>query len=177
MLRDGMVIHLYAGEETGFTMMRAWKQAGACEAHLIEVDLKRGDRHDMLKDEGVYSAILTAALQGKVRAVIGGPNCRTRSVLRHYPIEGVEAPRPVRAWGGEEYGKADLTPEEEKIVKEDDVLLWRMIFAYMVAEYSRRARGLKDPVQMALEQPASPCEYMPSTVSFWNTVEWAIRLA
>ena len=128
----------------------------------------------MLKDPGIYSALLRVALQGKIRAVVGGPNCRTRSVLRHYEIESQPyAPRPVRSWGdGEEYGRKDLTPKEVSQVHEDDQLLWKMVFLYMVSEYVRRALGIPNPVRLGLEQPASPCNYMPATVSWWETSDW-----
>ena len=104
---------------------------------------------------------------------MGGPNCRTRSVLHHYPIEGnPQAPRPVRNWGGGEFGSKHLTHQERQQVIEDDLLLWRMIFIYMVATFAARARGeLQDPL-FSLEQPASPKQYMPEVVSFWDTEEW-----
>ena len=58
------------------------------------------------------------------------------------------------------------------MVREDDVLLWRMVFLYMVAEYTRRAQLKPEPVHFALEQPASPRPYQPEVVSFWDTSEW-----
>ena len=109
--RDGFLLHLYAGEQEGLTLSRAWKQPGGMETQLLEIDLKRGESHNMLLDSGVYAGLLRAALQDRIDAVIAGPNCRTRSVLRHYPREN--APRPVRAWKGEEHGLADLTPAEK----------------------------------------------------------------
>lgn len=67
--RDGVILHLYSGDENGLTLARAWKQIGGEEKHLLEVDLKRGSDHDMIPDEGVYAALLTTALQGRLRAV------------------------------------------------------------------------------------------------------------
>lgn len=97
--RDGVVVHLYAGESTGFTMSRSWKQQGGEEAKLLEIDVKRDERHDMLKDKGVYSGLIRAAVDGRLKGIIGGPNCRTRSKLRHFPIKGREdCPRPIRTW-------------------------------------------------------------------------------
>lgn len=143
------------------------------EKFLLEVDLKRGPQHDMLPDDGLYAALILAALQGKLLGVLGGPNCRSRSVLRHYDIPGCDtAPRPVRAWGGEEYGKESMSLEEEEMVKEDDILLWRQIFLFMIASYSRRARGHDHPLAFVLEQPSSPKHYMPEVVSFWDQWEW-----
>ena len=170
--REGFILHLYAGGKEGFTLQRAFKQVGGDEGMMLEVDEKRGSGHDMLSDSQVYPSLLRAALEGKLKAILGGPNCRTRSVLRHFPVEGnPDAPRPVREWGGGEFGKAGLTPKEEAQVRDDDLLLWRMIYLYMVAHYMAQARGLPK-VHFALEQPASPHSYMPETVSFWDTEEW-----
>ena len=170
--QEGFVLHLYAGEKEGFSLQRALKQVGGDEAKLLEIDIKRGPEHDMLSDTKVYPSLLRAALEGKLKAVLGGPNCRTRSVLRHYPIEGnPQAPRPVREWDGGEFGKKDLSPQEEAQVREDDILLWRMVFLYMVANYVAKARS-HSQVHFALEQPASPQGYMPQTVSFWDTKQW-----
>ncbi len=35
--------------------------------------------HSMLKDDGVYSSLLRAALDNQLKGVVMGPNCRTRS--------------------------------------------------------------------------------------------------
>ena len=172
--RDGLVAHLFAGPDQGFTLGEAWKQMGGDTLALLEVDILRGAQHDMLADQGsVYPGLLRAALEGNLNALVGGPNCRTRSVLRHFPIEGVEnPPRPLRRWGGEEYGIKDLTPEEEKKVKDDDVMLWRMIFIMIVATQVRKAMRIQAQVGFELEQPSSPRSYQPDCVCFWDTTEW-----
>ncbi|CAL1142931.1 unnamed protein product [Cladocopium goreaui] len=173
MQRDGLLLHLYAGEDSGFTFGKAWKQCGGEERILLEVDVKRGSQHDMIPDDGIYASLITAAIQGKILGIAGGPNCRSRSVLRHYEIPGCDtAPRPVRAWKGEEYGKKDLSEKEKKMVEEDDILLWRQIFLFMIATYARRARGHDHPLAFVLEQPSSPREYKPEVVSFWDQWEW-----
>lgn len=156
--------HLYAGEDEGYTLQRALK------AHGCKVDLKRGPSHDMLTDQGVYSTLVRAALKGKLRGICGGPNCRSRSVLRHRPIQGQPwAPRPSRCWNRGEYGAPWINKKEEAMIQEDDLLMWRMLFLYMIAEYSRRAQLLPGRVQLALEQPASPRSYQPEAVSIWDT--------
>ena len=96
MKRDGFLLHLFAGADEGFTLQRAWQQAGGKDWQLLEIDLVRGEEQDLLKPR-LYGALLRCALEGKLKAILGGPNCRTRSVLRHYPVEGQPgAPRPVR---------------------------------------------------------------------------------
>ena len=62
---------------------------------VLEIDLQRGPEHDMMSDE-LYAMLLRGALDSRFDAVVGGPNCRTRSVLRHYPLPG-GGPRPVRS--------------------------------------------------------------------------------
>lgn len=173
MKNEGFVAHLYAGEDAGYTLGRAWKQGGGDPRLLLEVDLLRGPEHDMLRDDGVYRGLVRAALDGCLRGIVGGPNCRSRSVLRHYPIpDNPAAPRPVRAWGGMEFGRDDLTPAEKQLVIDDDVLLWRMIYLYMVSRHVRQAKRIPSEVHFTLEQPASPRRYMPAVVSLWDTLEW-----
>ena len=58
--------------------------------------MKNGDEWNMLEDD-LYTQLLRLAMDDAVEGVVCGPNCRTRSVLRHFPIPGnPEAPRPVR---------------------------------------------------------------------------------
>eukprot|EP00435_Cladocopium_sp_Y103_P030730 s947_g7.t1 len=174
MRREGYAVHMFAGKSEGFTLGRALQQLGAKDGWLLELDIHRGEQHDLLKDKGAYSGLLRSALEGKLRAIVGGPNCRSRSILRHRPIEGrPDAPRPIRQWGGGEFGKAGLTEVEEKIIEEDDVLLWRMVFLYMISHYVAKARGIDQRVHFSLEQPASPKQYNKDVVSFWDTKEWA----
>ena len=134
MQRDGFICHLFAGEESGYTLERAWKQSGGGEKEMLEIDIKRGLDHDLLSSSGPYSGLLRAVWEDKLLALISGPNCRTRSVLRHYPVEGEAPPRPVRRWGGEEFGIEDATPEERQKIFEDDLLQWRMIFLAVVSK-------------------------------------------
>ena len=79
----------------------------------------------------------------------------------------------MRAWKGEEHGLADLTPAEKTQVEEDDILLWRSIFLWMISTYLCRARQVRKEVGFLLEQPATPKSYMPQCVSFWDTEEWS----
>ena len=171
--RDGLHVHLYAGESDGFTLERAWKQSGGKVEDLLELDIKRDERHDMLASNGIYSALLRIAFEGKLHSIVGGPNCRTRSVLRHRPIPGnPSCPRPLRAWNGGEHGIQGLTKEEEESLRQDDLLLWRMVFLFLVAKYVREARQIPKPVGFLLEQPASPKDFEPEVVSWWDTTEW-----
>ena len=174
MKEKGIVLHLYAGPDSGVTLRKAMQQNGVDVSTLLEVDIERGEGHDMLAKEGPYRGLLRAALEGKLEAVIGGPNCRTRSLLRHRPVPGQpSAPRPVRSWeDGQEYGLKVLTEEERIKVQQDDILLWRMIFLFIVGSYVKQAVDSGSKVGFLLEQPASPKGYIPAVVSLWDQDDW-----
>ena len=80
---DPLWLHLYAGAEEGYTLSRAVKELGGDNRFLLEVDIQRGKEHDMVRGP-LYGTLLRLAQDGRLAAVVGGPNCRTRSVLRHY---------------------------------------------------------------------------------------------
>ena len=161
------ILHLYAGPREGYTLERAVKELGGDRMDVLEIDLQRGPEHDMMSDE-LYAALLRGALDSRFDAVVGGPNCRTRSVLRHYPLPG-GGPRPVRS-PEEPFGRSDLTPHEKKAVWEDNVMMWRMLAIYLVAEEARNAKGGSQVG--VLEQPADPRKYMPGCPTFWGTAQW-----
>ena len=151
--REGLVLHLYAGSDEGFTFEKAWVQQQGDPNELLEVDVLRNSQHDMTMDQGIYQGFLRVATEGKFRAILGGPNCRTRSVLRHYPIpDDPNAPRPIRRWNGEEYGIKEATEEEKEKLHEDDLLLWRMIFLHMVNVYNKKARKVGSDSKFLLAQ-------------------------
>ena len=66
---------------------------------------------------------------------------------------------------------ADATPEEWKKLKEDDCLMWRMVFLAMVDKYLRKARGCPH-IGFGIERPASPNDCKLEVVSWWDTQEW-----
>ena len=171
-----VILHLYAGKREGFTLQKAVEEHGL-GSRTLEVDLQRGDDHDMASlDSKAYKGLLRLALDGDLAAVIGGPNCRTRSVLRHYP----GGPRPVRSWE-EPWGISAYSPEEMAMCQEDDVLMWRQIFLFLVADMAAKLKDSteedeekkkREEVMFLLEQPSDPKDYMPSCVSFWSTKPW-----
>ena len=162
MEEEGFVLHLYAGSRDGYTLSRALQECGGDKRRLLEVDVLRQEegqpKHDMLADDGPYAALMRAALDGTLKGVIMGPNCRTRSVLRHYPLPVPGGgPRPVRSWE-EPWGMAQNTKEEQDKVREDDVLMWRGLMLFIAHEEMRKAlkRGEEKAMFLGLEQPADP---------------------
>jgi len=121
----------------------------------------------------IYAGLLRCAFDGKLEAILGGPNCRSRSILRRAPIpEWPQAARPVRSWGGEEFGKRDLSKDEKALVKEDDTLMMRMVVLFLVSNYVKKARGSTQEPWFLLEQPADPFHKNENVVSWRRTAQW-----
>ena len=137
---------------------------------------EKGEDHNMASmDSKAYKGMLRLALDGDLAAVVGGPNCRSRSILRHYP----GGPRPVRSWE-EPWGTSQLTEEELNMCLENDIMMWRQIFLYLAAEMSRKLQEVaatdgsnekNHEFLFLLEQPSDPVDYKPEYVSFWRTKE------
>ena len=168
-MKRGVVLHLFSGEKTGFFLGKAIQEAGGDGELLYEIDIKNGEDYDMVKDD-LYQKLLRMVMDGWVDGIVCGPNCRTRSMLRHIPKPG--APRPVRNWNGGEWGSSRNTSEEDQKVFDDDVMIWRAIFLALLAVHVRRAQEDKTgEIKFMLEQPSEPSEF-PEVVSFWRTKEW-----
>ena len=91
-----IIVLLYAGKEDP-TSLDSCLHANYphLSSMVVAVDILRSGpkgNHDMLQPE-LYGALCTAAKQGRVVFIGGGPNCRTWSILRHIPKPG--APTPV----------------------------------------------------------------------------------
>ena len=168
----GIILSLYSGKEEGFTLRRAVKDLFGDPRKIIQVDIQNGDRWDMVQGP-LYSELMYLAVTGQLGAVIGGPNCRTRSLLRHFPREGF--PGPARSWeDGQQWGRRDLTSEERRKCFDDDLMMLRMIMIYLVAEETRKAGGAindQDRTGFLLEHPSAPEDH-PEVVSWWRTQPW-----
>ena len=76
----------------------------ALASYIIEIDNKRLGKeveHDMLREEP-YGRFCRAAMKGLIRALVGGPSCRTWSILRWFPRPGTQPARvrrPDQTWG------------------------------------------------------------------------------
>ena len=89
---------LYAGADDSHSLKIAMLSISKTwPMSILEVDNKRPHKElsdDMLLGEP-YGTFCRGALQGHIRVLGGGPNCRTWSILRWFPKPG--APVPVRA--------------------------------------------------------------------------------
>ena len=107
---------------------------------------------NILRDD-VFAYLLEIADGGTLRALLGGPPCRTMSRLRYRQ----PGPPPLREREGPgRFGLPNLDPVLRQQV-EDDTLLWlRQIYLHHRA--SRAAQPRK--VVTALEQPDDPEAYL-----------------
>ena len=171
---EGVAVHLFSGGKDGYPLKRAFEEVGGQPHRLLELDIAHGHEGADLSPSGkAYGALLRLAFDGQIKGLIGGPPCRTRSVLRHMEVEGMKnMPRPLRAWHGEEFGKFGLTSQEKNAVLEDDTLLFRFLLIFVVSEEVRKALRRTQKVSFGMEQPAPP-ENMEEVVSWWRTEQWA----
>eukprot|EP00438_Fugacium_kawagutii_P027097 Skav203917 [mRNA] locus=scaffold228:326406:331875:+ [translate_table: standard] len=166
---QNLVIHLYAGKDTKF-----WtQQLRSSSTEVLCIDILDGFKADML-DEATFTYVIKLIMTGRVRAIIGGPPCRTVSALRYQQDGG---PRAVRD-EDHPYGLSTHTPAEQRMVDQDSLLWMRMLTLYILAE-EIRDRALHPPTAFAVEQPEDPKEYRhPEEVqelgfmSMWRTDEW-----
>ena len=110
---------------------------------------------------------------GKLRALLGGPPCRTVSALRS---QGDGGPGELRT---EEhpYGLPTLSMADMEKVQNDSILFFRFLSLYAVA---KEVQLPSDPSpQLILEQPRDPKEYRPpedlnrnNYMSMFRTAAW-----
>jgi hypothetical protein len=116
-----MLVHVFSGEDSGYTLGRAFHEIGGDRRLLHELHVLHQKSSSDLSIQGdAYPLLLRAALDGWVKAWIGGPPCRTRSVLRHLDVPGEDMPRPLRAWEGGEWGIEGLSNFEKSQLFQDD---------------------------------------------------------
>lgn len=80
----------------------------------------------------------------------------------------------MKTWQ-EPWGNDGLEKAERDKVREDDVMMWRGIFLFIVSEEVKKATIGKEErrrIRIGIEQPADPKNYKPEVVSFWSTQEW-----
>ncbi|CAE7943445.1 unnamed protein product, partial [Symbiodinium sp. KB8] len=141
-------VHLFCGRDRS-----TWKSSAEA-AHVVTVD----QAEDIMADD-TYAALLHLALSGKVKTVFGGPPCRTFSALRARGNED-GGPRPLRTRDGEQrWGRNDLSEWETWRVRQDTIMVFRMVFLWMVAAAVARGAGERAP-DFIMEHPEDPSTFM-----------------
>ena len=148
----GVVLHLFAGKD-----WKVWESMDLDGHEMLSVDLLQGSRHS-LHDVGTWSYLWSLASQGRVKAVIGGPPCRTTSRMRH----SQPGPAPLRGRSADRYGLDGLSLDDLQKTHSDSALLLKQAGLWWRAWEC----GLDDgfPPGFLLESPRDPMEYL-DTVS------------
>ena len=156
--KGDFVVLLYSGRDDPSALDKAlhsiWPQA---TSQVISFDILRSkSQHNLLSSEP-WNSLCTAALEGRIAAIIGGPNCKTWSI-RCWIRKPVNEPQayPVRGRCDQEvWGYTNLAPYIREAVDEDSVLLLRQLYLTSLAKRARHS--LKKPTCYTLfEHPADP---------------------
>ena len=167
------VVHLYAGTPGP----KPFASLESRNVALLEFGITRSADQDVLKSPA-WRVLLWGAVNGKVSHVMGGPSCKTFSVLRHR--EG--GPPPVRG-PMDLYGLPELPASDRQVVDRDTALFVRQVWLHAVATGGRKAAPppgvTRLEVGFLLEQPMLVDRYLPPShalfgevPSFWNTGLW-----
>ena len=144
---------------------------------VLELDIE-GSQAQNLYNGALWSLLIRTAREGRIAAVIGGPPCRTMSVLRHRP----GGPRPVRS-PQHPFGLPTLNSDERKLVDHDTGLFARMLWLHALATAGRRVNPsipcVSSLVAFLLEQPQEVARYMApenplvgEVPSWWSNPMW-----
>ena len=186
------IVHLYAREKDN---MPYFKQTTKDGQVFLEIDISRSKAWDLNQRASVYRALIWAACSGRISSLIGGPPCRTWSILRSRPKEGF--PGPERD-AQHLYGLDELPPKERVKVNQDTALVAKHLWIWTLAACSRSTM-LMSPEEQALlssglarvpleqfralvgflmEHPQDPQRYREATPkvqqcpSVWRTTMW-----
>ena len=121
--------------------------------YVVAFDTRRSPQplgHDLLEDQP-YVKLCQAAIEGRVRLVCGGPNCRTWSILRWFPKP--KAPASVRG-GAEDLVWGLSSPDVFDNIDETELLS---------ASFLEHPR---DPVECSSSASASRCSSLWATKMF-----------
>ena len=171
---DRWIVHLFAGKQA----REEYKYLEKNGYVLLELDIERGSSHDLM-NPAVWRALEWAARRGKISGVIGGPPCRTYSLLR-YKSPG---PAPVRSNDYPYGGWEGQSAADESLVIKDTALYVRMIYLHALSTAGKvvafSSLDQNKEVAFLLEQPRDPQEYLPwdhelhaRAVSFWRSGMW-----
>ena len=168
------ILCLYAGKDDSSSTRSAFQTvAPHLWEDVLELDTERClPYHDVLEDRN-FQELLMKAAEGDLVGILGGPNCRTWSILRHFPKDNF--PDPVRMRQGlGVWGKEGLATEEQEDTDNDSLLLLRMLLLHMVACDKLEGTKLKKEPFFLMEHPADPAIYSssekgPICSSWWVT--------
>ena len=159
----GVVVHLFAGVGA-----KTWQRLDLGEGvEVLTVELLQGQN---LHEAATWTYLMKLAQKGLIRAVLGGPPCRTVSRLRHT----APGPRPLRGRGDCRFGLDGLSASEQQKTHGDTALVLKQLGLWQMAKDSK-PRHFPDPA-FFMESPTDLQDYLPmseaaSMPSFWSFPE------
>ena len=143
----GVILHLFSG---GQDQSKKWKSLEKNGYMVLTLDVSCGAAQD-LHNPKVWGYLCHLAKRGKIRAILGGPPCRTFSRLRHVQ----PGPRPLRGRGESRWGLPDLREDEAGKTHSDTALVLKQLGLF---ELTKEA----DPENsdFLMEHPEDPMEYL-----------------
>ena len=118
-----IVLHLFSGKKEKFRRLEGGGRL------VLSIDLENGQdiRHPVL-----WKVLVKMCMQVKVDAVVGGPPCRTFSILRHRP----PGPLPLRS-RAHPYGLPQLGDGDRDYVNQDTAYFVRFVYLHSLATAKR----------------------------------------
>ena len=107
MMAKNVIIHMYSGPDASY-----WERRLSNEhTEVLCVDLEASTPSNAL-DETTFAFLLSLCASKRVKALLGGPLCRTTSALRFQKDDGP----PVLRTEDHPYGLPSLTPQQAELV-------------------------------------------------------------
>ena len=164
-----IILHIFSGPDSKY-----WeKQCASADTEILCVDTE-GSHPANLHDKNVYGFLLALCASGRVKAILGGPPCRTVTALRYQNDGG---PGVVRN-DEHPYGLPGLSPTDAALVEGDTLLMFRFLSLMTLCEDVRAADD-DQPTAFLLEQPEDPANYRDEAdvqqhqyFSMFRTQEW-----
>ena len=145
----GVVVHLFSGADPS-----VWTKENWGSYQCICVDTAMGSQFN-IHHPGVWAYLWKLAEGGFIKAVIGGPPCRTTSRLRN---RGPPGPRRLRGRDDERWHLDHLDPFELELVNSDSALMLKHMALWVK---SNECRTLPmEPTGFFMESPEDPKDYL-----------------
>jgi hypothetical protein len=154
-----IILHIFAGPDSKY-----WeKQCASADTEILCVDIG-GSHPANLHDKNVYGFLLALCASGRVRAIVGGPPCRTLTALRYQDDGGAGVLRNDE----HPYGLPDLSPTNAALVEEvrSNLNVWepslRAEFEQLVKTKGAVTQISKSQLQELAHQRGLPIELLPA---------------
>ena len=145
----GVVVHLFSGADPS-----VWTKENWGDYQVICVDTAMGSQFN-IHHPGVWAYLWTLAEGGYIKAVVGGPPCRTVSRLRN---RGPPGPRRLRGRDDERWHLDHLDPFEMELVNSDSALMLKQVALWAKSNECRTTPRV--PTGFFMESPEDPRDYL-----------------